>query len=163
MEIRLGQILFQVLNFAIILFVLKKFLYKPVLKVLDDRANRIKDGLEAAEKNVKLHEDLETKQDKIIKKAQIEADALVQQAKTEADQIVRQAQEKAKSEVKQVLQTERQAWQNQMSEQTQKFQKNLTDVVTSSVETVLQDLVSLKVDKTIVDKQISKLDLKHII
>ncbi len=163
MEIRIGQILFQVLNFAIILFVLKKFLYKPVLKVLDDRANRIKDGLEAAEKNIKLQQDLDAKQDKILKKAQVEADALVQKAKTEADQIVRQAQEKAKSEVKQVLQSERQAWQNQMTQQSKQFQKNLTDVVTSSVETVLQDLVSLKVDKTIVDKQIDKLDLKHLI
>ena len=48
--INLPGLITQIISFLILLFVLSKLLYKPVIKMLDDRAERIKTSLSAAEK-----------------------------------------------------------------------------------------------------------------
>lgn len=40
----------QILNFLVLVFVLAKFAYKPVVKIMDERKNKIASDLEAAEK-----------------------------------------------------------------------------------------------------------------
>jgi len=47
--INLPQLIAQIVNFAILLVVLRLILYKPILKMLDDRKQRISEGLNAAE------------------------------------------------------------------------------------------------------------------
>lgn len=76
----------QIINFAILLFVLTKFLYKPILKILDERAKKIAQGLKAAEENVKEKEKMDG-----IKKEQM------MQTKAEVEKILVQAKQEAKS------------------------------------------------------------------
>jgi len=49
LEISLGTVLFSIANFALLVFALIKFLYKPIVKMLDDRKKGIDDALNAAE------------------------------------------------------------------------------------------------------------------
>ncbi len=71
----------QVVNFLILLFILKKFLYKPILKVLEERKKRIEDSLRNAEtiekKLLKTQEDSE----KILAKALEEAQKITEETK----------------------------------------------------------------------------------
>jgi len=59
MEINFFQIIFQIINFTILLLLLKKFLYKPILKILKQRAQKIEEGIEAAEKSIEERDKLE--------------------------------------------------------------------------------------------------------
>src|SRR5436305_458273 len=45
-----GSIAIHALNFIILLFVLQRFLYKPVIGMFDDRAGKIREGVEAADR-----------------------------------------------------------------------------------------------------------------
>jgi F-type H+-transporting ATPase subunit b len=47
--INLPQIIAQMVNFFVLLFILRLVLYKPILKMLDDRRQKISEGLNAAE------------------------------------------------------------------------------------------------------------------
>jgi len=49
LDISLGTVLFSIANFAILVFLLMKFLYKPIVKMLDERKKGIDDALNAAE------------------------------------------------------------------------------------------------------------------
>ena len=49
MEIELKVVIFSILNFALLAFLLTKFLYKPVRKMLDSRQEMINDALDQAE------------------------------------------------------------------------------------------------------------------
>jgi len=56
MEIRWYQLLFQIVNFGILIFLLNRFLYRPILKIVEDRNKKIEDSLKAAEATLKEKE-----------------------------------------------------------------------------------------------------------
>jgi len=157
MEIHITDLLFQIINFSILLFVLGKFLYKPILKVLDERATKIKEGLEAAEKNVKLQGEVETEKKAILTAAKKEADTIVKEAKKEAEALTSAAALQAKKDARSTLEKEKSAMFAQLAEEKQQLQKNMSAMVIKATEQVLKDSVSLKVQKDLVDKQIKSL------
>ena len=67
MEIKLAQVIFQAINFLVVLSGLTFLLYKPVLKILEQRANKIKEAQQAAEATLKEKEGLEEYKKKVKK------------------------------------------------------------------------------------------------
>ena len=59
----------QVLNFLILVFILAKFAYKPLMKIMDDRKNKIAGDLAAAETAKTDAESIKAEQDQIVKTA----------------------------------------------------------------------------------------------
>lgn len=77
----------QIINFVILVFLFKKFLYKPLLKQIEDRRLKIQKGLIDAEAAEKALANAEAKQDEIIKKAGKESESIISNAKKTADEI----------------------------------------------------------------------------
>ena len=157
MDIQITQIGFQVLNFLILLFVFKKFLLKPIIKVLDDRANRIKEGLDAADKNIKMHQEVEGKQELLLKDARSQAKEIINEAKKEAESITKKAHEEAKSGAKQALEKERQAFEAQINREMAKFQDNIAKIVTDATNSVLRGSLDKGLQQSIIENQIKEL------
>ena len=67
MEIHWYQLLFQIINFAVLVFILKKFLYKPILTIIDQRNKKIQDSIKAAEKTLEEKEKIEQIKKKAMK------------------------------------------------------------------------------------------------
>lgn len=109
MEINIYQILFQIFNFGVVMYLLNKVLYKPVLKMLDERAKKINDGMALAEKNMKAAEESEKTKKSEIAKARKEASAIIataeKEAKAKADKIISDAKAKAKAEAAVMLES----------------------------------------------------------
>jgi F-type H+-transporting ATPase subunit b len=63
----------QIINFAIVFWVLKKFLYKPILTMLKERQKEIKKGITDAEDARVLLEKTTQKEKEVLKKAQAES------------------------------------------------------------------------------------------
>jgi F-type H+-transporting ATPase subunit b len=101
MEINIYQILFQIFNFGVVMYLLNRVLYKPVLKMLDERAKKINEGMSLAEKNMKAAEDAEKTKKAEIAKARKEASSIIataeKEAKAKADQIISEAKAKAEA------------------------------------------------------------------
>lgn len=80
-----GTLLIQILNFIILCAILGHYCYKPIIKILDDRANRIKNDLDSAAKSrddaAKLKESYEAQ----LSEAQVKANEIVSKAVKEAE------------------------------------------------------------------------------
>lgn len=70
----------QILNFLILLFILAKFAYKPLMKVLDERRARVANDLETAEKTRVEVEALKEQYSKQLAEARTEATAIIDKA-----------------------------------------------------------------------------------
>lgn len=107
MEINIWQVLFQAANFGVILYVLAKYLYKPLMKLLDERAQKINEGLLAAEKNVKSAAEAEKSVKAELARAKKSGAGIIseaeKEAKTKAAQIIEDARAKAKAEAAKIL------------------------------------------------------------
>ncbi|MBI5449024.1 F0F1 ATP synthase subunit B [Candidatus Gottesmanbacteria bacterium] len=74
-------LLAQVVNFSIIMFVLSRLLYKPVLAMLEKRRREIEEGLQLTAKMQEEEEKMAVKKQKLLEAARKEAAAIVEEAK----------------------------------------------------------------------------------
>lgn len=94
----------QIINFLIILFVLKKFFYKPITKMLDARRATIAESLKNAEEIEQKLQETEEKSAKIIADSQQKAEQLLEDAKTQAENITNAAIDEAKKAQAELMQ-----------------------------------------------------------
>lgn len=156
MEIQIQQIIFQIINFGIVAFVLAKFLYQPIRKILDQRAEKIESGLKAADENLKKQNELEETIEAELKKARQQAEQIIAEAKKEAEETSQAIIKDAKADAKGQLEKERQAFEAAIEKEKKEFMQNAADLVRDLTQTVLQDSLSAADQRKIVDHQIQK-------
>lgn len=98
--INVTWLLAQIVNFGLLLFVLWRFAYKPVLKMLNDRKQKIQESLEYAERVKREAADQQKEFDRKLEEARREAQsaaaAAAQVGEKEREVIVAQAREEAR-------------------------------------------------------------------
>ncbi len=108
----------QILNFLVLLAILAKFAYKPLLKVMEERRTRIANDLDSAEQTRLQAEQLKAEYEKMIAGARAEAtaiveratkvgqnlhDELVEQARVEKEEMIASAKEQIEAEKRQAM------------------------------------------------------------
>ena len=96
----IGLIFWTGLVFLLLMFVLTKFVWKPVLKAVNEREQKISDALELAEKTKAEMKALQAQNENLLKEAKAERDAIVKDAKETATKMVEDAKNTAKAEAK---------------------------------------------------------------
>ena len=99
----IGLLFWMTLSFSIVLFILAKYAWKPILKSLKDRDNSIAEALNAAEKARTEIDQLKSDNEKIMQEARNERDKLLAEAREIKDSIVNDAKDKAKAEATKLL------------------------------------------------------------
>lgn len=93
----------QIVNFLIVLFILKKLLYKPILEIFKKRQATIREGLENAEDaRIKLEKVL-VEEKNILRNAQFQSKKIIEDAKQELTVITRQVNDETKTHTEKLL------------------------------------------------------------
>lgn len=95
----------QGVNFLVLLFILKRFVYKPMLAFLEERAKKIEAGLHNADAASKALEKAESEQKRLLAEAQKEARGIVEEALAVAKRRDAEQLEKTKAEIASLLET----------------------------------------------------------
>lgn len=98
-----GSLIGHVVNFLILLFVLQRFLYKPVLKMLDERAARVRQSMEQAEEVRRRSQEAETERTRLLDETRRESAEMVNRALAEAEQIRGNARRQAQEEAQRII------------------------------------------------------------
>lgn len=93
----------QIVNFLLILFVMRRFFYKPLLDMLKKRQNLIQDGVTKAKEAQLLFEKTAEKEKIILKKAQEEARKMITEVKEQRDEMLKTAEIDAKKQAEVIL------------------------------------------------------------
>lgn len=97
-EFSLGLFFWQTVLFGLLLFLLYKFAWKPILKAVNDREEGIKNALDAADAAKKEMQNVTADSEKLLKEARAERDSLLKEAREIKESIVSEAKEQAKVE-----------------------------------------------------------------
>ncbi len=97
----------QLVNFGLLLLVFSVFLYKPLFKVLDERKQRIEEGLEASEESKRRLTETEQEVAKELDRARQEGQTLIGQAQQMAVRVQDEGREAARVEAEQLLERAR--------------------------------------------------------
>ncbi len=125
MEIDLFTLIAQIINLLILLFLLRKFLYIPVLKAVNERQREITDKLQAAEEARQTAIRSMQKSEKQMQKLEAQKQEILQQAHDEADNLAADLAVKARAEYLKM--------QEQWKQQLQAEQKNFEHAMQKAV------------------------------
>lgn len=138
MNIQLSQIIIQMINFGIVIFVLVKFVYKPVVNILKQRSEKIEQGQLEAQKALKQGESSDREAKKILSQAKQEAQKILDSAKSDADKQAANIISAAKTAAKKTAEAERQNQMAALETERQAVYKDLAVLVTATTKQVLQ-------------------------
>ncbi|MDR3094752.1 MAG: F0F1 ATP synthase subunit B [Bacteroidales bacterium] len=112
----IGLLFWMLVSFLIVLFLLKKFAWKPVLRMLHQREESIEQALKAADRARDDMHKMRDDNEKILAEARLERERIYREAQEMKEQIVSNAREQAKKEqsrivdeTKTLIQTEKNA------------------------------------------------------
>jgi len=98
-----GLLFWMVVSFSILLIILRKFAWKPLLKMLQDREDEIAKSLDSANEAKSQMEKLAASNEAMMREARAEREAMLREAKDAKDKIVSEAQSAAKAEADKII------------------------------------------------------------
>lgn len=109
----IGLVFWMLVSFGIILFILKKFAWKPILSALKSREESIQKALDEASSARLEMANFKNESERILKDAKIERDNIIKEARDAKDAMVAEAKSKAKEEAEKIMRTARETINNE--------------------------------------------------
>jgi F-type H+-transporting ATPase subunit b len=113
---KLGLIFWQLVIFLLVLFLLAKFAWKPILVALRDREDSIDQALRMAEQAKLEMQNLKAGNEKLLADARYERDQMLKEGQNIANQIVEKAKTDATDEANRIAQQAREAIQQEKNQ-----------------------------------------------
>lgn len=99
----IGLIVWQTVVFVILVFLLAKFAWRPILGLIKERESSINDALDSAEKARLEMKNLQASNEKLIKKAREERDEMLKEARTIKEKMISEASTEAEEKASKIL------------------------------------------------------------
>lgn len=109
----LGLIFWMLITFTILLVLLRKFAWKPILGMIKDREQNIEDALRSAEKAREEMKSLHSDNEKLLQEARNERDIIIKEAREIKDKMIGEAKGKANEEAERIIAQAREAIRNE--------------------------------------------------
>jgi F-type H+-transporting ATPase subunit b len=143
----IGLLFWMLVSFLIVLFLLKKFAWKPVLNMLHKREESIEQALKAADRAREDMYKMKADNEKILNAARVEREKIFKEAQEMKEKIVSEAREQAKKE------------QNRILEETKTAIQHEKDAAIKEIRTLTADL-SVQIAEKLLRHELSN-DLKQ--
>ena len=151
------EILTHIIGFLIILFLLKKFAWKPLLSMLDQRKERIEKGFKEIEETKQDVEKLKVQYDKELKDIEQTARQKIQEAIQDAQRLGADIQADAREEAKKILVKARQNVELEIAQAKVELRDEMASLVLAASEKLLRERLDEEKHRQLINKFIEEL------
>ena len=134
----IGLLFWMTLTFIILLFLLAKFAWKPILNAVNDREVSIIDALNQAKLAKQEMTQLKEDNERILREARAERDGILKEARDMKDKIVNQAKDSAKVEGEKMIEAARQYIQTEKNAAMADIKTQIGTLSVSIAENILK-------------------------
>lgn len=146
----------QLVNFFLLLVLLRIFLYKPILEMLDRRKQRIQEGEQAAEQSKEQASQAETDVAEQIQEARQQSQALVAQAQEASNRIQEDARNQARQEAETLLERARNEIQLERDQAVAVLRSEFADLTVSAAEKVIGQSLDRQAHQRLIDEVLAE-------
>lgn len=136
-------LLAQIINFIILLLVLYRFAYRPVLKMLNERTHKIEKGIKDAEAAKKKLMEMEEKEKQVLVEARKEAQKII----TKAEEVAKKNAEEIVTSAKAQAEIMKSSTEKQLELEKNKIMSEVKTEIASLVVTATEKILGEKMDK----------------
>lgn len=144
------MLIFQIVGFALVVFLLGKYVFPTFMRMIDEREQKIEDGLKAAQESEERAAGAEEKIEKQLAKARREARSIVATAKDEAEAMMAKADEKAKQNAQHVLDRAHDEIDKEIIAAKKALQNETLELVAAATERVVGKTYDASADRAVI-------------
>lgn len=150
--LNLPGLIWHAINFIVLFLLLRQFLFKPVVGMLDARAQRVRESMEQAEQARRAAEQAESDRQALLAETRREAEQIRNSAAEQAKRIVDDAEARAK-ERQQQIEAQAEASARQIEERVMaQVRVQLADLVVTAVDRVTRGAVDANAQRGLVQQ-----------
>ncbi|MCU0449947.1 MAG: F0F1 ATP synthase subunit B [Bernardetiaceae bacterium] len=135
----IGLIFWTSLFFLIVLLLLRKYAWKPILDSVDERSRSIEEALQSAERAKTEMSRLKAENEALLAEARAERDKMMREAKAAADKLVSEAHEKATEEGQRMIKLAQEAIQSERMAALTEVKNQVANLSLSLAEKILRN------------------------
>lgn len=155
-----GLFLWQILIFVGLIFLLKKFAWKPILDAVNDREEGIKNALLSAENARKEMQNLQADNQRILQEARMERDNMLKDAREIKEKMIADSKEEAQAQGLKMIEQAKAAIESEKNAAMAELKLQVSTLSLSIAEKLLKDELSNKEAQTkLVEKMLGDVKL----
>ncbi len=154
----LGLLVSQAVNFLLLLLLLYRFLFKPVMGKLEERAARIKQGLEDAEESARIREQAEKEYQETLGRARQEAHEIIEQATRTAEQQRQEILAQARQEAHEIVIRARQQAEREIQKGRIALQQEIVNLSIETASRLIRESLDDQKHRQLVQEFLTELD-----
>lgn len=152
-----GTIIWTVITFLILLALLAKFAWRPLLQILEERERTIRDSLEGAERaRVEAHESLRQNQE-LVAGARRETAAIIEQGKREAESLRGEILAQARREAQDLVEQGKRQVQFEQKQAMEQLRRQVADLAIQAAERLIARSLDEDKQRELVDDYVNSL------
>ncbi len=155
LSVNVGLAFWTTLTFILLLLILKKFAWKPILNALKQREDAIKDSLEQAEKAKEEAKKILYENQNSLAKAEEESKKIIEQSKLYADNLKEQILKDSKEQAKKLIEEAAAEIDRKKNAAFDDLKNQIAEISIKAAEKILRENLDAEKNKKVVDKYIS--------
>lgn len=160
MRIELGQVVTQIISFLIMLWVLKRYAWKPILGLMEERKNKIASEFNAIEEQKKEVDRLTEEYQEKLSSIDVQSRAKMQEAVEEGRQKAQEIQKEAHEEAKDIIVKAREDVQREVVKGKAQLKNELINIALTTTEKMIQESLGAEKQKRLVAEFVDQADFK---
>ncbi|MDA8924789.1 F0F1 ATP synthase subunit B [Gammaproteobacteria bacterium] len=152
-----ATLLGQTLAFVIFIAICWRYVWPPIIAIMEEREKRIADGLEAAKKADDSLEEAQLAFDQEMNKAKAEAAEILEKANARASQIIGDATEKAGVEAEKIITSASKTIENDVNKAKEELRQKMSALIIETSEKILGDEINTEKHQELLTKAASEL------
>ena len=147
----------QMITFVIFVWICMKYIWPPLMTVLEERNKRIADGLAAAQKGQQDLEEAQAKVSDSLNEAKQQAQEIINQAQKRANEIVDEAKGAARDEAEKIKAAASADIDQQVTAAREQLRKEVSGVALAGAERILKREVDAKAHADVLDELVAQI------
>jgi F-type H+-transporting ATPase subunit b len=149
-------LIIQLVTFVLAYFVLRRFAFGPIMKVLNERRQTIEDGVRIGEEMKQQQAELEVSVEKELAEARKKAESIVSDATETSRQMVREAEDKAHTKAAGILKEADERIASETQRARKQLQGELVSLISDATEAIIGEKVDAKKDAQLIDRALKE-------
>src|SRR6266446_787300 len=154
-----GLFIWTIVTFLVLLALLAKFAWRPLLQALESRQERIRKALEDADRARQELERLHHESAKIMQQARIEAESIVTQTRADAERLREELKHKAKDEADNILRNAQHQIQLQTRQAIQEIRHEVADIAVLLASKLLERNLAKEDNARLIDDTLKQIEM----
>ncbi|MCK9378969.1 MAG: F0F1 ATP synthase subunit B [Candidatus Moranbacteria bacterium] len=147
-------LLAQIVNFFILLYVLKRFAYGPILKMLEERSQKIEKGVADAEGATEKLKEIEKKEKKVLSDARKESQKIIAAAEEIAEKNKKEIIQQSEEQSEKIIAEAKKKIEEEKNRMMAEIKNEIAVLVVAATEKVIQEKMNIERDREIIEKAI---------